>query len=122
MADAMFQLLIFFMLASSQVPYSLLTLKPGTPAGAAAAAPSEAPAPVGETALWSIDSGAVVAGGQRFGFDALPDLAGALVAAGTERVVLVARPTARVQDLVAVAEALTGAGIPSVAVTRAGAP
>ena len=119
LADAMFQLLIFFMLASSQVPYSLLTLKPGAAGSGAGDAADPAPA-AGGTALWSIDTGAVVAGGQRFGFDALPDLARALVAAGTARVVLVARPSARVQDLVAVAEALTGAGMPSVSVARAG--
>ena len=69
-ADAMFQLLIFFMLSSSLTPYSLLTLQTGTPdaetstaAGndpAAAAAPPPQPAGVPQdVALWTIEAGTV---------------------------------------------------------------
>ncbi|MEL6587013.1 MAG: biopolymer transporter ExbD [Pseudomonadota bacterium] len=118
LADAMFQLLIFFMLASSQVPYSLLTLKAGAGPGRGPGAAT--PAPGQDAALWSVDAGAVVAGGQRFNFDALPDLAAALIASEVPVVVLLARDGARVQDLVAVTEALTSAGVPAVQMARIG--
>ncbi len=119
LADAMFQLLIFFMLSSSQVPYSLLTLAAGDGPGRGTAGES-VQQPGSEAALWSIDAGAVVASGQRFNFDELPDLATALVAAGTDRVVLFARDSARVQDVVAVTEALAAAGVPVVNFARVG--
>lgn len=116
LADAMFQLLIFFMLTSSLTPYSLLTLQsgPGTgePSGAETTPqtlPAGAPA-----ASWTIDNGEIVANGQRFGFDALPQLAAALVAAQTPRVLLISSPRAQVQDMVTVLEALAAANIVSV--------
>lgn len=111
----MFQLLIFFMLASSQVPYSLLRLSAGAGPGTGLA-PQDASAE--PTALWSVAAGAVIAGGQRFDFDSLPGLAAALVASGAPGVVLLADDSAQVQDLVAVTEALTAAGLPAVSMTR----
>ncbi|MEM8852030.1 MAG: biopolymer transporter ExbD [Pseudomonadota bacterium] len=120
LADAMFQLLIFFMLSSSQAPYSLLTLKSGDGPGRGAAGQTAAPSLGSEAALWSIDAGAIVASGQRFSFDDLPDLASALRASDVPRVVLIPRASARVQDLVAVTEALTAAGVPSIEMARIG--
>ena len=117
LADAMFQLLIFFMLSSGLAPYSLLTIQSGTGNAAAGGTetPTQAPDALLDTAaIWSIESGTIVASGQRFGFDLLPQLTEALVAADTPRVLLIARPEAQVQDLVHVLEALSAAGVDSV--------
>ncbi len=56
----------------------------------------------------------ILANGQRFSFDQLPDLATALAAAQTPRVLLVAQPDAQVQDLVRVLEILSAAGLTAV--------
>lgn len=124
LADAMFQLLIFFMLSSGLTPYSLLTFQSAD--AQAAAQPSvsgddgEAPAPQfdqdqGTVALWTIEAETVLVGGQRFGFDALDDLAGAL---GSDddpgAVVFIVRPSAQVQDISTVLARLTAANISSV--------
>lgn len=115
MADAMFQLLVFFMLSSNLVPYSLMEIRSGALAGGGGTGAPEADAaramPAGETAIWSVSGDGIVASGQRFGFDRLPDLAAALGQAGTARVLLVTRPGAQVQNLVTAIEALSAAGI-----------
>jgi len=120
LADAMFQLLIFFMLSSSLAPYSMLTLRsgPGTETASenAETPPDSVPADSDKIAAWTIENGMIVANGQRFGFDTLPDLAGALVRAGTPRVLLVASPRAQVQDLASVLEILAASDITSVQV------
>lgn len=118
LADAMFQLLIFFMLTSSLTPYSLLTLRSGPSTGDTATASAPTPAQSQKTplksAIWQIENGQIVASGQRFGFEQLPQLAGALLAAGTPQVLLITKPTAQVQDLVIVIEILTAAGIEAI--------
>lgn len=122
LADAMFQLLIFFMLSSSLTPYSLLTMQsapaPGGAAGAAASPSPEAAAPgaSGATALWRLEAGQVVTGGQRFDFAALPDLGAALNVTGAPpaQVILLITPGARVQDVATVLAGLTAAGISAV--------
>ena len=124
LADAMFQLLIFFMLTSSLTPYSLLTLQSGpgtgTPSGADPTPQTEAPGK--PAASWTIENGEIVANGQRFGFDALPQLAGALVAAETPRVLLISTVRAQVQDMVTVLEVLADAQITSVQIVSLGQP
>ncbi|KIN75137.1 Biopolymer transport protein ExbD/TolR [Sulfitobacter noctilucae] len=127
LADAMFQLLIFFMLSAGLTPYSLLTFQ-SAPA-LASAPPSVAgedgvipqvPAlgPDGEVALWTIEADTVLVGGQRFGFDALDDLAEALGATGAPAsVVLIVRPSAQVQDITTVLARLTAAEVASVQVS-----
>lgn len=124
LADAMFQLLIFFMLTSSLTPYSLLTLQTGpgtgTPSGAE---PAEQVETAGTPAAsWTVENGEIVANGQRFGFDALPQLAAALVAADTPRVLLISSPRALVQDMVTVLETLAAANIASVQIVSLGQP
>jgi biopolymer transport protein ExbD len=123
LADAMFQLLIFFMLASSLTPYSIVTLRSGPEAvadqgtqgegGAEPAAAASAVPP--ETVLWTIDVKAVIVGGQIFDPEDLPDLAAAL---GSEAVpadvVLIIRDRARVQDIATAMEALADANVASV--------
>ena len=126
LADAMFQLLIFFMLSSNLAPYSLLTIRSGTtgdPAGAEAGeavVEDQPPAPLGDVAIWNVDAGNVVVGGQEFGFDLLADLATALNAAGDAAVILVVRNDANVQDLSSVLEALSAADVNNI--QNAGGP
>lgn len=127
LADAMFQLLIFFMLSSSLTPYSLLPLQsaPGSAAETGAApAPAEAeqapqsPATPGDVVLWTLESDTVIVGGQRFGFDALTALAEALGTAGAPAdVILIVRPSAQVQDVTTVLARLRAADVGSVQVT-----
>ena len=125
LADAMFQLLIFFMLASSLTPYSIMTLRSGPdavaegaggPGGEGAATAATAVSP--ETVLWTLDDGAVVVGGQVFDPEDLFDLADALGSdAAPASVILIVRETARVQDVATAMEALEGANVASVQIT-----
>ncbi|WP_308917902.1 ExbD/TolR family protein [Jannaschia sp. LMIT008] len=114
LADVMFQLLIFFMLTSSVAPYSLLPIARGEPPGQGRGAAGPAQAGGGPAAIWQVEGGAVVAGGQRFGLDALPDLADAVRRADTSRVLVVTGAGARMQDVAAVLEALIAADVPNV--------
>lgn len=125
LADAMFQLLIFFMLSSNLAPYSLLTIRSGStgdPSGAEAGPElaEEQPAPLGDVAIWNVDSENVVVGGQAFGFEVLSDLATALNANGDAAVILVVRNEANVQDLSSVLEALAAADVNNIQI--AGGP
>lgn len=119
LADAMFQLLVFFMLSANLTPYSLLGLRAGTVAGTVGAEGTSSTTGsevtgAGDTVIWSVNRESVVASGQRFGFDALPRLAEAMQQAGTMRVLLVTRPDAQVQGLVSVLETLASHGITDV--------
>jgi biopolymer transport protein ExbD len=124
LADAMFQLLIFFMFSSGMSSYSLLRIHGGAGEGDPGTA-TELPAPdqaqilADETAIWTIESGEIIVSGQRFGFDLLPEFAAALNATGAANVVLIVRPTAEVQDLTTVLESLAAAGITAVQVAAA---
>jgi len=123
LADAMFQLLIFFMLSSSLAPYSLITLKEGAAlaeqSGTGIGDTGEAPQPQAQAdvALWTLEADAIFIGGQRFGFDAIDDLAEAL---GTQdspaSVLLLLRSSARVQDMATVLARLRQADVTSVRV------
>lgn len=120
LADAMFQLLIFFMLTSSLTPYSLLTLSSGpgqeTTEGDTQADTPDPGTPQDPAATWTIENGAVLAGGQRFSFDSLPGLAGILAQRETPNVLLISTPRAQVQDIVTVLETLAAAQITAVQV------
>ena len=114
LADAMFQLLIFFMLSANTAPYSLISLNgaattPGGTGGNGEAAAE--PAPGTDITVWTVQAGSVIAGGQAFDMDRLADLTAALRASGTTSITLIMRPEALVQDLTSVLEALTSAGI-----------
>lgn len=124
LADAMFNLLIFFMLSSNITPYSLLPLKGTTavPGGAAGAGGTDAPQPLGtQTAIWTISAGQILAGGQQFGIERVGDLTQSLTLLGTTSIVLVVQPEARVQDLTSVLEALSAGGITQVQLAGRGA-
>lgn len=116
-ADAMFQLLIFFMLASNLSTFSLLTISqgggPGRAPGAAQAATPPGGGP-GQTAIWTLSREGVTAGGQRFEMAQIARLAEGARAAGTGQVLLVTRSGAEVQGVVRVLEALARNGITSV--------
>ena len=124
LADAMFQLLIFFMLTASLTPYSLLPLQngtaPDTPGGAQASAAAAAPAPTAaDVAIWTLEAGRILVGGQAFGFDELDGLAERLGREdGPAEVVLIVRETARVQDVATVLARLSTADIRSVRISE----
>lgn len=125
LADAMFQLLIFFMLSSNLAPYSLLTLRSGV-TGEEGAQSSNTPAPdeIGQppanAVLWTVDAGQITANGIRYAPDDLTALAGAVAARDDPSVVIILRETAAVQDLAGVLEALTAAGVVSVQIAESG--
>lgn len=122
LADAMFQLLIFFMLTSSLTPYSLLTLRSGPGEQTAAQQQEEQPPPPDPgppddpAARWTIENGAVLASGQRYTFTELPGLAGVLAQRETPNVLVISTPRAQVQDIVTVLETLAAAQITAVQV------
>lgn len=114
LADAMFQLLIFFMLTSSLTPYSLITLQsgPGSSSPESGSPANSQPQSANvQSAFWKIDNGGIVSNGQYFGFGQLSQLATVLKATGTPQVVLISTPSAQVQDLAVVLEKLTAGGI-----------
>jgi biopolymer transport protein ExbD len=131
LADAMFQLLIFFMLSTSLTPYSLITLKTasGPAPDAEAAEPTgpgidetKAPAAPGanvDITLWWIGNGMVRTAGQDYGLDQLPDLADAIGSQNNPgSVILIVGESARVQDVAQALEALEGANVAGVQITR----
>lgn len=125
LADVLFQLLIFFMLSSNIVPYSMLTLRSGGLEGGNAAT-EETEAEVlttdaSATAVWTLHLDGLVAGGQRFALERLPSLADALAAQGTRNVLIVVRSDVHVQQVTTVLETLAARGIESVQIANGGA-
>lgn len=124
LADAMFQLLIFFMLSSSLTPYSLLTLQtaalPEVPDGTSASqGPAAGPASIpSEVVIWRLERNGIRAAGQRIGFDQLQSVAEALGSSGTPaHVVLIVLPEARVQDVSTALSHLRRANVDAVQVS-----
>ncbi len=125
LADAMFQLLIFFMLTSSLTPYSLLTIRSGSEPGTTTAdpnapVPEEAVVPGGNALFWTVREGQILANNQEFDLDELPALAASVSLDIDAEVILVMEASARVQDLTSVLEALTSAGVTSVQIAETG--
>ena len=135
LADAMFQLLIFFMLSSSLTPYSLVTLR-GAPQSAetsqdAEAAPPQVedesattPASAGsddgpQVTVWTLGDGIVIVKGQIYEAGKLPALAEAI---GTQdapgRIIIMVGDQARVQDIAGAIEALDTADVAAVQIAR----
>jgi biopolymer transport protein ExbD len=132
LADAMFQLLIFFMLSTSLTPYSLLTIKSAPPEMAEESAPAgggtdvtepAAPASAANVALWTIGNGVVrAAGGLELDIEQVKDLAEAFSTQDNPaNVVLIIQQNARVQDVTLALEALESANVGSVQITKDGA-
>ncbi|MEP3348230.1 MAG: biopolymer transporter ExbD [Litoreibacter sp.] len=125
LADAMFQLLVFFMLTSSLAPYSLMTLTPGS-AGkidAAGQAPeTQQDATKEETvAIWSVDRGSLRASGEKISLSDINDLIEPLREAAFDRVVVLTGRSATVQDMAVVLETLTLVNVPTVQVVAGSA-
>jgi biopolymer transport protein ExbD len=123
LADAMFNLLIFFMLSSNITPYSLLPLKgavalPGEGAGdgTGQAQPGGA-----DAVVWTVTKGRIIANGQPFAMTEVGALTESLALAGTQSIVLIVQPEAEVQDLTTVLEALSTGGITQVQLAGRGA-
>ena len=135
LADAMFQILIFFMLTSSLTPFSLLTLQTAaieenTVGTDDEAAPTAPPSPQEATAppavvIWNVEAGAVQVAGSAQPYDIgnsddLDALASSLGGGGTSaNVLLLIRDTALVQDVATVMAALSRADVSAVQVARA---
>lgn len=117
LADAMFQLLIFFMLSSNLAPYSLLTLQAAA-AGSSQiigdAAPQEEALPAGDVAVWTLGRSRILTGGEEFPLDEVDALARTGAGAGKTTVVLLTSQTSSVQEVASVLAALTRAEIPVV--------
>ncbi|MEL7166371.1 MAG: biopolymer transporter ExbD [Pseudomonadota bacterium] len=133
LADAMFQLLIFFMLSTSLTPYSLVTLKTTPDAVEESEAQNEpvgpedenaeqpAPAAVEDsgTTIWELGNGTATTNGQVFEIDQLASLAEAIGSQDDPgQVVIVVGPEARVQDVATALEALDSAEVEAVQLAR----
>lgn len=122
LADAMFQLLIFFMLTSSLTPYSLLPVQSGTASdtpdagGNDTAAPPTPPAAPPTTVTWTLEPGRIVVGGQVFDMDQRDLLAAQLAQSGTTEIVLLVSDAALVQDVATVLSWLSTTTVQSVRV------
>jgi biopolymer transport protein ExbD len=113
LADAMFQLLIFFMLSSSLSPYSLIALTGGAPAGQSpitgTADPRAAVPDAGDVMIWQLSRGELRAGDRVLALAELEALIPALKA--VPEVLILPTRSARVQDIATVLEALGRAGV-----------
>jgi biopolymer transport protein ExbD len=111
LADAMFQLLIFFMLSSSLAPYSLITLAPG-------AAAQTAPAPTGAAAaqptIWHLGAGSLRAGTETVPLGQIGEMIDKMRTAGSDHVVIFTDASATVQDVATVLNRVTLAHVGSV--------
>ncbi|MFI0396744.1 ExbD/TolR family protein [Paracoccus jiaweipingae] len=124
LADALFQVLVFFMLSGSLASYASLPLRNAALAtrGGAGTPTPDPTVEAARTAVWTIGASRITANGQRFGFDRLPALAQALKAQQTPNVLLIARPGARVQDMVDVLQVLSAQGITAIHIAGGATP
>jgi biopolymer transport protein ExbD len=108
LADAMFQLLLFFMLSSNITPYSLLTLKgaAGVPDAPGGDGPGPPPGALADAAVVTIRQGDMILGGVTFPMADAARALGTLTLGEARGVVLVLDPAAQVQDLTTVLEQL----------------
>lgn len=116
LADAMFQLLIFFMLSSTLSPYSLIALTGGAPAGQStqegpADPMAEAPKEAARSVTWQLSRGQIRSGAQVLALEDLRDLLPALRDQRIEEVLIFPTRSARVQDIATVLEVLGRDGI-----------
>ncbi len=118
--DVIFLLVIFFMVSSQVLPYSLISIG-STASGAPVAAEEQAEA--APVAL-RIQQGRVSIGGRAVAFPDLPAALAELRESGVAALVLSTAQTASVQDLVSVLEMCRSAAFETVTVLnrRAGAP
>lgn len=121
LVDVIFLLLTFFMLASRIDPFSLLTLdeyqnRAGTQTNAGA--PAQTP-----DLILAVSRGSVQANGETVPLEGFAARSAALHGAGMETVVVFTRPSATVQDIVSVLDALKKASFRAVVIRgQGGAP
>ena len=117
LADAMFQLLIFFMLSSSLQPYSLITLTPG----AAQAAPTQAAprTPGGAPTIWHLGAGTLRMGTETVPLDDVGTFLDRMRAQGSDALVIFSGGGATVQDIASLLNAVTLAHVGSVQIVSA---
>ncbi|MCH2164956.1 MAG: biopolymer transporter ExbD [Marinovum sp.] len=130
LADAMFQLLTFFMLTTSLTPYSLITLRTAQDAPteedqSPGVGNAEAPAPTSQArgdsriVIWTLGDGIITTGGQTFESAQIGELAGALASADVApNVLLIVTNVARIQDVASAMEALRAAEVETVQITN----
>ncbi|MDN5786748.1 biopolymer transporter ExbD [Pseudorhodobacter sp.] len=119
LADAMFQLLIFFMLSSTLSPFSLIALTAGAPPGQSELQGKPQPEAVAIDAsdnlvIWHLSRGQVRSGDQVLPLDALAAIVPALLAKGTPDVLIYPTRSATVQDIATVLEVLGARGVAKV--------
>ncbi|PJI84233.1 biopolymer transport protein ExbD [Yoonia maricola] len=131
LADAMFQLLIFFMLTTTLTPFSLVTVR-STPDAAEQGGPDTSTGAVDEEALqqasassrnqatvWELGDGQVIVDGQQFEITQLSLLAEALGTQNTPaNLIVLVTDAATVQDVTTALEALGAAEITAVQLAR----
>ncbi|RUS63328.1 biopolymer transporter ExbD [Pseudorhodobacter sp. E13] len=119
LADAMFQLLIFFMLSSTLSPYSLIALTGGAAAGQSAItgqadAQAQSPSPDDALVIWHLSRGQIRAGDQSLPLSDLASLMPALEQQGIDEVLVFPTRSATVQDIATVLEVLGLHGVAKV--------
>jgi biopolymer transport protein ExbD len=119
LADAMFQLLIFFMLSSSLSPYSLIALTGGAAAGQSAIegqadATATAPTEADKLVIWHLTRGRVRSGDQSVLLTDLPSVIPSLIAQEVSEVLIFPARSATVQDVATVLELLGSRGVTKV--------
>ena len=114
LADAMFQLLIFFMLSSSLSPYSLIALTGGAPAGLPGPAPEPASGPAAKMVIWQLTRGRIRSGDQSIALADLPSAISSLIADEVNEVLIYPARSATVQDVATVLELLGIRGVTKV--------
>ncbi|MEP4209495.1 hypothetical protein, partial [Marinobacter alexandrii] len=93
-------------------------------AGAGPGSDPSQPAPdasAADVTLWTVNNGSVRSSGLDYNMDQLSDLAAALGEGAPGRVVLIVTSDARVQDVAHALEALEGANVGAVQISRGGA-
>ncbi len=119
LADAMFQLLIFFMLTSTLSPYSLIALTGGAAAGQSSIsgqpdAQAAPPKPNDALVIWHLSRGQIRSGDQNLPLAELASLMPALTQKGIDEVLIFPTRSATVQDIATVLEVLGVHGVAKV--------
>lgn len=119
LADAMFQLLIFFMLSSTLSPYSLIALTGGAPAGRSSISeqaddPAVAPKPGQALVIWHLSRQQIRAGDKSIPLTELVTLVPDLLKDNASEVLIFPTRSATVQDIATVLEVLGSQGVSKV--------
>lgn len=113
--DVIFLLVIFFMVSSQIVPFSLIPLAPGaSPALPASPGPVPGPPPAAVRIL----AGQVSIDGKTIAMKDLPEALDALIGGGVDAILLIPGARSTVQDLVSTLEAGKDAGFASMTILK----